>query len=74
MFKTQVCLNEIIGGNLKRSIVSRTQLFHSLAIDIETDNRNARPSKSDGDRQANIAQSDNGDFSRVDHCLLTVPA
>jgi len=70
VFKTQACLNEIIGSNLKRSIVSRTQLFHSITIDIETDDRHARPGKSDGDRQADIAKSDNGDFSGVDHLFV----
>jgi hypothetical protein len=39
---------------------SRVQFVNAFTVDIETDDRQAAAGKSDSNRQANIAQTDNG--------------
>ena len=56
---------KVRGFNLARAVKPREQFVDALAIDIETDHRNAGTRKRNRDRQTDIAEADDGDFSSV---------
>ena len=55
MLELQGLVPEIGGRNLERTVVARAQVFHALAIDIETDDGHARPRECSRNRQTDIA-------------------
>src|SRR5262249_18209968 len=65
MIKTQGRLLEICRLNFTGAIKPGAQFIYALAVDIESDHWYARSRKSSGDRQANIAEADDGDFASV---------
>jgi hypothetical protein len=67
MIEAQTCLIEIVRRDFERVVVTRAQLIDTLAIDVETDNPRARARKGDRDRQTDIAEPDDSDFSRMSH-------
>jgi hypothetical protein len=67
MIEVQTCLIEIVRRDFERVVVTRAQLIDTLAIDVETDNSRARARKGDRDRQTDIAEPDDSDFSRMSH-------
>ena len=48
-------------------VVTLAQLVDTFAIDVKTNNRSARARKGDRDRQTDIAEPDDSDFSRMSH-------
>jgi hypothetical protein len=49
--------------DLAGAVPTCAQLIDAFGIDVETDHRHARTRKRDGDRQPDVAQTNNGDFS-----------
>ena len=50
MLESQRLLPEIGRRNLERPVVARAQIFHALAVDIETDDGHARPRECSSNR------------------------
>ena len=56
---------EVGRSNLKGPVMPSSQFVYARAIDIEADHRNTGARKRNRDRQANIAEADNRDFTSV---------
>ena len=53
--------------DLAGAVVPGAQLIDARAVDIETDDRHPGAGKRHGDRQADVAEPDDGDFTIVPH-------
>ena len=54
MLEPQRLLLQIGWRDLERAVAPRTQFVNAIMVDIETDDRDPSPRKSDGDRKAHI--------------------
>ena len=67
MLVAQRRLLEIGRLDFARAVMAGTQFVDAPAIDVIGHHRHAGAAKGDGNRQADIAEPDDGDFSRMRH-------
>lgn len=58
---------EIVRLDLARAIAAGLELGDARGVDVEGDDRCAVPAEGDGDRQPDIAETDDGKLSIVRH-------
>ncbi len=64
---------EIGRRDLARAVMTGVQFFDAPAVDVEADDRRPRAAERDGDRQADIAEADHGNFAPMLHDWLLAP-
>ena len=58
---------EIFRLDLARAVAAGFELGDARGVDVEADDRRALPAEGDGDRQPDIAETDDGKLSTVRH-------
>ena len=66
-------MTQIGGIDLSRVVASGLQIGNAGPVDVEADRRHAGPPERDGDRQADIAETDDCDASSVHVPRLVTP-
>ncbi len=67
-------MTEIARVDLARTIAAGSQFRYTSSIDIEADDRRALPAESNGDRQSDIAKTDDSKFSPIPNNRPPSPA
>ena len=62
-----LCCTQLFGRDLAGAVIARHDISDAFGIDIEADDACACSCKTDCHRQADIAEADDGDFTRMRH-------
>ncbi len=73
MLEAQGRALEIARLDFAGAVVAGAQFLDAPAVDVEADDRRPRARERDGDRQADIAKADHGDFAPMLHEWLLAP-